>query len=268
MFGAIGRLFRAIGYLFTGRVDKAYQALLGNTLVVQATYDNVISQKKTRINEYQSAIAAMIVNEEKKKIRLGELTSEIQKLEKLKSGALAKAKQIAEKYGNDGEKAKLDPEYIKCQGAYRDFSSSLVEKEKHVSELESDISNIIQNLNQHKVSIQSLMRDLEKIKDEKGEAVADIISAQEEKKIAQLVSGISEDSTDKDLEALRDVRNRAKAEARSSRELAGLDAKRAEDEFLEYATTSVVDDEFDKLIGITKQNDVDAPVVDGTKITE
>lgn len=268
MFAAIGRLFRAIGYLFTGRVDKSYEALLGNTLVIKATYDNVITQKKNRINEYSGAIALMIANDEKKKIRLGELTAEIEKLEKLKSGALAKAKQVAANYANDPEKAKLDPEYIKCQGAHRDFSSSLAEKEKHVLELEADIAENSQKLNQHKVSIQSLMRDLQKIKDEKGEAVADIISAQEEKKISQLVSGISEDSTDKDLEALRDVRNRAKAEARSSRELSGLDAKRAENEFLEYATTSVADDEFDKLIGLTKESNVDAPVVDGTKITE
>jgi hypothetical protein len=112
------------------------------------------------------------------------------------------------------------------------------------------------------------MRDLEKIKDEKGESVADIISAQEEKKVNQLLAGISEDKTDKDLEAMRDVRRKAKAEARANRELSGLDAKAAESEFLEYATTSVVDDEFDKLIGITKDAPVSTPVVDTTKISE
>ena len=54
---------------------------------------------------------------------------------------------------------------------------------------------------------------------------------------------------------LRELRRKAKASARMSRELAGLDVKRAEEEFLEYATASEANDEFDELIGLSVQAD-------------
>ena len=45
MFRAIGRYFRALGYLVTGRIDKARQTLMANPNVMRATYDQVIHDK-------------------------------------------------------------------------------------------------------------------------------------------------------------------------------------------------------------------------------
>jgi len=52
-------------------------------------------------------------------------------------------------------------------------------------------------------------------------------------KIADMFTGISEDRTTQELERMREVRTRAKAGARISTELAGMDAKKSENEFLE-----------------------------------
>jgi hypothetical protein len=98
------------------------------------------------------------------------------------------------------------------------------------------------------------MRDLDKIKEEKHDAVADILSATEEKQIADMVNGISNDKTTEELQRLREMRQKASANARVSRELAGMDSKKAESEFLEYAQKSAADDEFDALIGLSKEN--------------
>ena len=67
MFKAIGRYMRAIGYLFTGRIDDARRALSTNPAVVKATYDRVIEEKTKRIHQYKEAVGAMIAQEEKKK---------------------------------------------------------------------------------------------------------------------------------------------------------------------------------------------------------
>jgi phage shock protein A len=269
MFAAIGRIFRSIGYWFTGKLDGANSSLLGNTSVVEATYSQVIVEKKKRINEYTAAIATMVANKEKKKIRLDELTEEIDKLKRLQSGALAKAKERVSVIGQENtETLQKDPDYVKCQGAYRDFSSTLVEKTKAMDGLVKDLGDIGKSLTTHKASIEALMRDLEKIKDEKGNAVAQIISATEEKKIGQMLAGLSEDKTAKDLENIRNKVNNVTAEAQVAREISGIDAKRSEDEFLAYAESSVADDEFAKLLGVTKENKVVTPVVDTSKITE
>lgn len=255
MFGAISRFFRAVKYLFTGKVDSAADALSANPTVISATFDRVIQDKKRRLNEYKDAISAMIAQEENKKERLQELTQEIEKLQKLKAGAAARAKSLVEKYNGDIDAVKNDPEYLKCQSAFKDFSNTLDEKQQRANEIDEDLKQLIKNVSSHKSQIQNLMRELEKIKEEKHDAVADVLSAKEEKQIADMVNGISDDKSSEELQRLRDVRQKAVANARISRELAGMDTKKAENEFLEYAQKSAADDEFDALIGLSNKKE-------------
>ena len=255
MFRAIGRYFRALGYLLVGKVDRARQTLNVNPDVVRATFDNVILEKKKRIHQYKDAVGAMIAQEEKKKSQLKRITEEIQKLQKLRDGAAAMARKLVEKHNGDAESVKSDPQYAKCQAAFKDFSSTLAEKEDRVASLEGDLLELTKNIAGHKTQLESLLRELEKIKEEKHATVADLMTAKEEKEIAEMIVGISNDRTAEELQELRDVRDRAKATARVSREMAGTDVKRSEAEFLEYAEQTVADDEFDALIGLSQQTD-------------
>jgi flagellar biosynthesis chaperone FliJ len=270
MFSAIGKYFRALGYLITGRIDKARKALSHNPAVVEATFDNIIKEKRKRIQQYKDAVAAMITQEEKKKAELKQQSEEVDRLEKLKNGAAAMAKKIVEKHGGDIEAVKRDPEYLKCQAAFKDFTSTLEEKESRIDDLETDIKTIESSIAQHKTQLQSIMREFENIKQEKHETVADLITAKEEREIADMISGISEDRTSQELQELRELRQQSRAGARVAREVAGMDTKRSEEEFLEYASQSVADDEFDRLIGLTKETEQPAAqeAADKTRIPE
>jgi uncharacterized phage infection (PIP) family protein YhgE len=260
MFQAIGRYFRAIFYLLTFRIDKASESLRLNPGVMSATYDRIIQEKKGRINQYKDAISAMIAQEEAKKEKLKTLTDDIAKLEKLRAGAAAKAKKIADKYHGDAEATRRDPEYQKCQAAFKDFSSTLAEKQARAEEIEGDLTQLVKNVEGHKVNIQSLMRELDKLGEEKHDTVASVLSAQEEKQIADIMTGLSQDRTSEELRQLRELRQKAAANARVSRELAGLDTKRAEEDFLEYAQSTESNDEFDALIGLsTRESEPSTP---------
>ncbi len=259
MFSAVGKYFRAVWYLMTFRVDKASETLRMNPGVISANYDRIIVEKKSRLNQYKDAISAMVAQEETKKQKLKGLNEEIERLQKLRAGAAGKAKQIAQKHGNDPVATKNDPDYMRCQSAFQDFSSTLDEKQEHAIELESDLEVLIKNVAGHQTQIQSLMRDLEKLKEEKHEAVADVLSAKEEEQIADMMTGLSNDRTSEELQELRELRQKAGAKARVSRELAGLDTKRAEADFMEYAQNSEANDEFDALIGLSDVPQVDAP---------
>lgn len=250
MFGAIWRYFRAIGYFFTGRIDEARKALMLNPNVIQANYDEVITEKTNRLGTYKKAVGGLIAQQEGKMEKLKLLSTDVQKGEQLKAGAAGKAKAVVTKYNGNVEAVKNDADYIKCQAAYRDFSSTLEEKQKMITELEIDVRNLNVSIQTHKTSITGLLREIDHLKSEKHEAVAEIISAKEEKEIADMLSGISEDRSAKELQDLRDVRRQARADARISREVAGVTAKQSEDEFLNYATVTVVDSEFDKMIGL------------------
>lgn len=254
MFSAVGKYFRAVWYLMTFRVDKASETLRMNPGVISANYDRIITEKKARLNQYKDAIAAMVAQEETKKQKLKALNEDIERLQKLRSGAAGKAKQIAQKHGNDPVATKNDPEFMRCQSAFQDFSSTLDEKQEHAIELESDLEVLIKNVSGHQTQIQSLMRDLEKLKEEKHEAVADVLSAKEEEQIADMMTGLSNDRTSEELQELRELRQKAGAKARVSRELAGLDTKRAEADFMEYAQNSSANEEFDTLIGLSESS--------------
>ncbi len=257
MFKAIGRYFRAIGYLFTGRFDAARRTLSTNPDVVRATYDHIIDEKKKRFQQYKDAVGAMMSQQEKKKAELKRQSDEVARLRKLKDGAAAMARKVVERHTGDVEAVKADPEYAKCQAAFKDFRSTLEEKEGRCVELENDVKTLGETVASHKTQLQTLLREVEQIKHEKHEAVADLITAKEEREVSDMIAGISNDRTSEELQEMRDIRQEAKAVANVSREMAGLDAKRSEEEFLEYATQATSDNEFDRLIGLTQQTETD-----------
>jgi len=98
--------------------------------------------------------------------------------------------------------------------------------------------------------LQQLLRDVDKIRAESSDAVADIITSKQEKDIADMLSGIAQDGTAKELQDMRQMRQELRAEARISKEMAGTDTKAQEAEFLEYARTSASNTEFDSLVGL------------------
>lgn len=258
MFKALGRWLKAVGYLFTGQIDAARRTLDANPHVVRARYDSVITEKTQRIHQYKQAVAQLIAQEEQKLAKIRSLGEEVGKLEALKAGALAKAKQVTETLKAKGlgpEAIKADVDYQRCLSAYNDFTSTLGEKSQRIQELEADVETYRKSIGDHKVQLQNLLRELETLRGEAAEAVADVITAKQEKEIADTLAGIAQDGTSEELQRLRTMRHELRAEARVSRELAGTDNRAQEAEFLEYARANAASDEFDRLIGLAEAAD-------------
>jgi len=192
----------------------------------------------------------------KKLSKIKQLTSEVENLERLKAGALAKAKQTVEQLKSTGvseEAIHEDENYKKCLTAYKDFNSTLSEKQERISELEADIEGYKNNISDHKIQLQQLLRDVEKVKAEAADTVADVITAKQEKELAETFAGIAKDGTAEELQNLREMRQELKAEAKITKELAGTDTKSQEAEFLEYARQGESTSEFDALIGLASE---------------
>ncbi len=265
MFKAVGRWIKAVGYLLTGQIDAARRTLDTNPHVVRAKYDEIITAKLSSIHQYKQAVAGLIAQKENKVSKVKTLTEEVEKLERLKAGSLAKAKQTVEKLkaaGKPMEEIKHDEDYLRCLSAFNDFSSTLNEKQDRIVELEKDVEEYSQRVGEHKVQLQSLMRDIENLRAESHDAVAEMITAKEEKEIADTLSGIAKDGTSEELQRMRQLRQEIKAEATISKELAGTDTKVQEAEFLEFARQSTATNEFDALIGLADSIESAAPVED------
>ena len=261
MFTALARYLRAFGYLMTGRIDAARKELSTNPYVIQATFDKIVEENTRRIQQYKDAVAAMIAQQEKKLATIKSLSNDVANLERLKEGAAAKAKLTVDRLKAQGvgmDTIKQNEEYMKCLAAFNDFSSTLQEKNARIAELEADVKQLGDNIGGHKVQLQSLLREIDTLKEEAAATVADMITAKEEEEISNMLAGISDAGHAKELQDMRDLRQQQKAKARVSRELAGTDTKRQEAEFLEYARQGVATDEFDKLIGLASQADAEA----------
>lgn len=258
MITALFRWVKAVGYLMTGQIDSARRTLDTNPHVMAARYDDVIQEKTSRIHQYKQAVAGLIAQQEGKLQKARALTDEASRLDDLKAGALAKAKKRVEELqaaGKSLEEIHTDEDYLRCQTAFKDFSATLAEKQARIDELESDLKEYDKRVGEHKVQLQSLLREVDQLRSEKVDAVADVITAREEKEIADTLAGIAEDGTAAELQRMRQLRNEVKAEARISKEMAGTDTRAQEAEFLEYARQDQSQNEFDALIGLAATAD-------------
>ncbi|MAE31149.1 MAG: hypothetical protein CMO43_06085 [Verrucomicrobiales bacterium] len=271
MFGAIGRWFKAVWYKLTGQIDQARRGLDTDPHVMRAKFDEIIKGKVNQIHTYKQAVAKLIAQQEKKMAKVKSLTEEVNKLEDLKAGALAMARKAVAKLQGEGktkEQLHDDPEYKKCLTAYNDFAATLTEKQDHIKDLEGDIGEYDGSIASHKINLQQLQRDIEKLKSEAADAVADVITSKEETELADMINGISKDGMAKELQDMRDLRHEMRAEARVSREMAGTDSKVQEAEFLEYARSNTATDEFDALLGVAEGSEAAETAPSEPKETE
>lgn len=262
------KYFRALWYMVTGRFSAAAEALQGNQYVMAATYDASIEKSEERYHTVRNAVAKLVGIEQDRVEKIKTLSEKCERLEKVKAGAAGKAKALAEKLKGEGKSAaeiKQHPEYLKHMGAFQNAATSLTEAEGDIEELEVELEGHRKNIAQYKVQLQNMQRSAKDLKEEKQEAIADVAIAKEMQAVNDVLSGVAEDTVDKDLQAARQARKDAKAKAKITAELAGNDAALAEDEYVNFASSNDASSEFDDLIGLT---DNDASDFDPAKLPE
>ena len=258
MANGFSRFFKAIWYTLTGRAHESADRMMENPEAVRGAYEDIIRDKQGNIQRYKAAIGQLIALVEQKNSAVKKFTDEVSNLEELKTGAIAKAQQTAadlQKEGLAPEEVKQHTEYTRCVTAYQEFNSNLEEKTARITELENEIEGAQADINSHKIQITTLHRDLDKIKSEQSEAVADLITAREQEEIADMLSGISTDGASAELTRMREIREKAKGRSKVAQELAGTDSKSEEQEFLTAARSSSTSDEFDTLIFGAQETD-------------
>ncbi len=242
MFKAIGRFFRAIGYMLSGKIDASTKGMNEDPHVVRARFDDLIEKKRDSILQVRNAVAGLIRNVERKRGELKSTNDEINKKERLMSGAKAMAAKVAK--GKGREDARQDAEFIKCMTAYQDFKNSVEILMQRKESLEQDVAQTEQDSKGYEVQLQSLHRELQDLIDERERSVADVAMARETRAASEAIAGIANDGTADDLRRLRESVSQAKAEAQVTSRLAGTDTARQEAEFIEMAGGIEAESEF------------------------
>lgn len=243
---AIGGIFATLLAILTGGLLDFRKKLMSTPSGIRAEYDAVISEKTNRAKAIRDAVKGLIANKAKKEERAKAYNEEITKLTKLKAGAAAQAKKALEAAGGDQSNAS----FLKHKSAFTDFDSTLQEKIAHRDETLADLESDEKAIGKYERQIKSVLRELDKIKNEKHETVAEVTAAKEAQAIADELNGLTEDTTGEKLNTLREIRREAKAGQQVSERLAGLDTKADEEEYLSASVATEANDEFDQLMGI------------------
>lgn len=252
MFKAIGRFFRAIGHMLTGKIDASTKGLNEDPHVVRARFDELIDKKRKSILQVRNAVAGLIRNVERKRTELKSTNEEIVKKTRLMSGAKAMAAKLAK--GKSREQSQENPEFVKCMKAYQDFKNSLELLTQRKESLEQDVAQTEKDSKGYEVQLQSLHRELQDFVDERERSVADVAMARETRAASEAIAGIANDGTADDLRRLRESVSQAKAEAQVTSRLAGTDTARQEAEFLEMAGGMEAESEFmDDIFGAQEE---------------
>lgn len=263
--GAIGRLLRNVWYFFTGKVDRMSEGIEKDPTVIRRQFDVIINQRKMSINQYVEAVSGLIAIQEKKKARLEYASKELSRLATLRDGAIAMAKSRMnelQKKGMAKEQIETDATYQKCLTGFQDFSSSITQYENECKSLEGEIQSAQKEIDSHKIRLEQIKRSIDEVKKEKDATVADMLSAKEEEGINKVLAGIATDTTGEMLERLRDNRQKAKARARTTRELAQTDVQQSMAEFEKFASTSAAKTDFNKLIGLDESASAEQQIDD------
>jgi hypothetical protein len=254
VFGAVGRWLKAIGYLLTGRIDGARKVLDSNPNVMNAKYDEMISAMSIKIKQYIDAAAVTSSHVAKKQATLKTTDEEVARIEQLMNGAKNIGAQVAAKLQAEGKDPLNSVEYTQHRSAYNDFSSTLLEKKKMKKELEESIAQGEKTNRDNLSVLKSLQREYENLKKEKGEMVTRMIGANQERELKEMISGLSADTGNIGAERnkIREMVMEAEAGAKIAGQVAGTDARRAEEEYLEMAVRNAANSEFDAMIGVAK----------------
>lgn len=178
---------------------------------IRGEYEDIIRQKQSNIQRYKQAIGQLIALVEQMKNSLKKLDDEIDKLERMKDEAMVKQNNLTaelQKQGKSDEEIEQHPDHILYVTLYNDHQSSIEEKSLRVAKLQQDITLVQDDIDRHKNSITFLHRDLEKIKTEQSEAVADFIAVREQEEINNMLSAVSSEETTEQLKRIREIRKR------------------------------------------------------------
>ena len=258
---AIGRFFKALGYLITFRLDKASEAIMNKPDIVKLRYDEVIQAKVQDIQRVIDAVSGLVHLQEQKKSELKRITQQLAEDEDVVGAVLAEAQDKVKKLqaaGKSEDEIQADTEYIQLLGEYNDLCSTKDQRKERVEILKTDIQNLEVKLQEQKLNLQHLKRDLDDLKVKAKEDVARLVSAQQEKALNDMLAGISTSDTARELEQLDNIVGQAEAAARVTSELAGTDTRARRAQLLEKHRGRKYTGEFSKLVGLAKETDTAA----------
>lgn len=213
--GFFGRLIALIKGIFLQSGDDMVSS---SPRAIHATYAAAIDESKQRYKEMRDAVAILAREREKTEMALKALDDEERDLEKKLEGALAAAER--------------EPDNSAHQEAGSRYLTRMQEIDAKQETLAGELELQKSKVEDYKSKLRTFNEEIETLKREQGEMVAEFVSSQRMLQLEDQLRGLSDTAVDDSIVAIREKVGRMRQEVKIASEMRGA-TEGAQDEVYE-----------------------------------
>lgn len=259
IFRAILRYFRFWNWKKArGIIKAADEQFTGSVDGISAAFDIQKDKMVSQFHGLRDAIAEVEAILEDKRSRLEDLNNEEEDLLRKREGALAKAE--AAKEAND------TAAYEKHANAFERFQVRIDEIELTQARLQQDVADTSQTMDKYMLQLQDFQAEIEKMPQQKAEAIADYVSSKKIIELNDRLQGLETSLDRGPISAVLETNKKLTAKAHISEKLAKADVKLQDKEYEKAGRESTARSkmeqmlaarrvESDKKVGVSKEKD-------------
>lgn len=200
--GYFGKLWAVIRGFFIRAGDDVVS---GSPEAIRSTYAAAIDKAKRDYKEMERAVALLAREREKTEESLKALEKEAQDLQRKLEGSLAMAEAEP---GNS---------------SHREAGARYIVRMKEITERQGGLAGELENqkrkVEDYKVRLRTFSSEIDKLKKEQGEMVAEFVSNQQMIQLEDRLRGLGETAIDESIVAIREKVGRMRAEAKIATEM-------------------------------------------------
>jgi phage shock protein A len=201
---------------------------------IQATYASAIDDAKRRYKDMEKAVAMLASQREKTEMNLKDLGREEIELHKRLEGALASAE------------SEPDNEVHREAGAR--YLTRIKEIDEKQAKLTQELEAQSKRVEEYKVKLRSFTDEIQRLKKEQGEMMAEFISTQQVLALEDRLKGLGESAVDESLVAIRDKVANMRAQVKIAAEMRGAEVQTHDETYERIGAEREAKARFDEML--------------------
>jgi phage shock protein A len=229
--GFIGKLWAVVRGFFIRAGDDVVS---GGPEAIRATYASAIDDAKRRYKDMQQAVARLVRERARTEQSLKDLDIEEKELQKKLEGALAMAEAEPD-----------NPSHREAGSRYLTRIREIDEKQAALTE---DLDVQRDKVEGYKTKLRAFSDEIEKLKREQGEMVAEFVSSRQVIQLEDRLKGLGESAVDESIVAIREKVANLKAEAKVASEMSSSSTGAQDERYERVGAEKEAANRFDELL--------------------
>lgn len=229
--GFFGKLWAVIRGFFIRAGDDLVSS---SPDAIKSTYAVAIDEAKRRYKEMERAVALLAVERERTEMSLKELDREEGELQRKLEGALSAAEAA--------------PDELSHREAGTRYAARLNEIDQKQDSLARDLDAQREKVEEYKLKLRSFQTEIERLKREQGEMVAEFISHQQVIQLEDRLKGLGETAVDESIVAIRDKVANLRSQAKIASEMGKSTVVAQDDKYERMGAEKEASARFDELL--------------------